>query len=505
LFTPASGSSLDATETALAGTPGWARESTVSARRCVLDTFDWRAHRRGVLVEHETSDRGSSLLWRRREDGIVESRQPVDRCPRFYWELAAGRVRDLLEDAIGVRALLPLADVHVRRQTFWCVDDEGKTVVRVAFERLSPVGANVRDADSCSVRIEPLRGYGRAADDAAQLLVDIGLERTSTDPTSRLLEALGHRPGGYSSKLHLDIRPDLPAADAYREVLGALLTTAETNRPGTIEDLDSEFLHDFRVAVRRSRSILKSASGVLPDDETDLLAGELKWLGQSTGPPRDFDVWLLGWDELVADLEPAERTMLEPMREHVESERRAAHDRLRAALSSDRYRTLVATWHRVVDGEPPDPPPEAALPIRDVAAARVDRALRKVRKRGCRIDDTSPGQELHTLRKRAKKLRYLLECFRSTLREEPVEALVDDLKRLQDVLGEFQDAEVQIQTLRSMAVTMQEHEGASADTLLATGVLVSHLRDRQQKFRAKYSRRFDAFDETAEKHSSEIA
>jgi CHAD domain-containing protein len=505
LFTPASGSSLDATETALAGTPGWARESTVAARRCVLDTFDWRAHRRGALVEHETSDAGSALLWRRRADGVVEARQPVDRCPRFHWDLADGRVRDLLEDAIGVRALLPLADVHVRRETFRCVDDEGKTVVRVAFERLSPVAASVLDTDSCSVRIEPLRGYERAADDASQLLVDVGLERSSIDPTSRLLEALGHRPGDYSSKLRLDIRPDLPAGDAFREVLRALLATAETNRSGTIEDLDSEFLHDFRVAVRRSRSILKTAPGVLADEDINVLAGELEWLGQCTGPPRDLDVWLLGWDELVAELDPAERTMLEPMREHVASERRAAHDRLRAALTSDRYRTLVATWHRVVDSEPQDPPPEAGLPIREVAAARVDRALRKVRKRGGKIDDTTAGQELHTLRKRAKKLRYLLECFRSTLREEPVDALVDDLKRLQDVLGEFQDAEVQIQALRTMAVRMQEHEGASAETLLATGVFVSHLRDRQQRFRSKYSRRFGAFDETAEKHSSEIA
>jgi CHAD domain-containing protein len=165
----------------------------------------------------------------------------------------------------------------------------------------------------------------------------------------------------------------------------------------------------------------------------------------------------------------------------------------------------VATWQRVVDGEPRDEPHEAATPIREVAAAHVDRALRKVRKRGRTIDDTTAGQELHTLRKRAKKLRYLLECFRSTLREEPVEALVDDLKRLQDVLGEFQDAEVQIHALRAMAVTMQEREGASADTLLATGVLLSHLRVRQQKIRSTYSRKFGAFDETAEKHASGIA
>ena len=32
---------------------------------------------------------------------------------------------------------------------------------------------------------------------------------------------------------------------------------AEANLPGTLEDLDTEFLHDLRVSIRRARSVLR--------------------------------------------------------------------------------------------------------------------------------------------------------------------------------------------------------------------------------------------------------
>ena len=47
-------------------------------------------------------------------------------------------------------------------------------------------------------------------------------------------------------------------------VLTALLDTLEANVPGTMRDIDTEFLHDLRIAVRRTRSALKLAGDVLP-------------------------------------------------------------------------------------------------------------------------------------------------------------------------------------------------------------------------------------------------
>ena len=56
----------------------------------------------------------------------------------------------------------------------------------------------------------------------------------------------------------------MPAGRAVATVLSALMDTMEANVSGTVRDIDTEFLHDLRIAVRRTRSTLKLAGDVLP-------------------------------------------------------------------------------------------------------------------------------------------------------------------------------------------------------------------------------------------------
>ena len=62
---------------------------------------------------------------------------------------------------------------------------------------------------------------------------------------------------------------------------------------------------------------------------------------------------------------------------------------------------------------------------------------------GAAIDDASPPEALHDLRKKGKELRYLLEFFAGLYPAEVVKPMVKTLKALQDTLGRFQDREVQ--------------------------------------------------------------
>ena len=54
---------------------------------------------------------------------------------------------------------------------------------------------------------------------------------------------------------------DLAVADALLGYLGEM----EANVEGIIADIDTEYLHNFRVAVRRTRSVLKLLGDVLPE------------------------------------------------------------------------------------------------------------------------------------------------------------------------------------------------------------------------------------------------
>ncbi len=94
----------------------------------------------------------------------------------------------------------------------------------------------------------------------------------------------------------------MPAAAALAAVLTALLDTIEANVPGTVRDVDTEFLHDLRIAVRRTRSALKLAGDALPGGVAGRYRAEFKWLGDLTTPTRDLDVYLLGFPEMAAGL-----------------------------------------------------------------------------------------------------------------------------------------------------------------------------------------------------------
>src|SRR5690606_24644839 len=111
------------------------------------------------------------------------------------------------------------------------------------------------------------------------------------------------------------------------------------------------------------------------------------------------------------------------------------------------YRAFLAeVADRAAGGGRPDADdeaPDAARPIARVAGRRIRRVYARMVEMGTTIDDTSPAEALHNLRKRGKELRYLLELFGGLWSAATVKPMVKRLKGLQDVLGTHQDREVQ--------------------------------------------------------------
>jgi CHAD domain-containing protein len=294
---------------------------------------------------------------------------------------------------------------------------------------------------------------------------------------------------------------------ALRRVLGCLLEAVQRNEEGTRRDLDSEFLHDFRVAVRRCRSALSQVKGVLPTPTVARLRRELKWLGNRTGPTRDLDVYLLKMDDYKAALPAAVARDLEPLDSFLHRHQRQEQRRLVRSLNSRRYRRLLETWRRAAEAEAPEETeteetPNATRPVREVAVERIARALARVLKKGGKIDRDTPAEAVHRLRIDCKKLRYLLEIFAGVFDPEILQPPIKALKRLQDTLGDFNDFEVQQETLQRFAHQMVAEgllEGSpeatrqGADTLLAMGRLQDHLAAGQAKERQRFHRRFDRF------------
>jgi CHAD domain-containing protein len=220
-----------------------------------------------------------------------------------------------------------------------------------------------------------------------------------------------------------------------------------------------------------------------------------------------LDVHLLGFEDTARGLAAAKPDDLEPFRAYLEQRRRREFRALAHGLRSPRYVALTQEWRaRLTKIQQDNATPASGTRTRSgyrdkagggtaalLAAGRTRAAFAKVAKRGAAITPDSPHEALHDLRKRCKELRYALEFF-APLHDPAVYAkVVGDLKRLQDCLGQFQDMEVQIGEIRSLAAAMLAAHEAPAVTLLAMGEVTAGLAARQQAARADFARRFAAF------------
>jgi CHAD domain-containing protein len=276
------------------------------------------------------------------------------------------------------------------------------------------------------------------------------------------------------------LSPAVRADIGARQIHLALLDVLAANESGVRERIDTEFLHDFRVAVRRTRSLLGQIKHVFAPESVAHFASEFSWLGGVTGPPRDLDVLLLRMRHYQEILDDGQ---LEAVTSFLNQVQQREHQALIAALDSDRYRRLLADWRAFLSAPAhvePEPVSASQL-LADVVGRRAWRLSRRIADSAVTIDgDTSPAQ-LHAIRVTAKKLRYLVDVTPTFHEAAALRRVLTALKHLQRVLGDFNDAEVQSQRLleyrqelplklaapRSALATLAEHTGRRRERLRA--------------------------------------
>lgn len=468
-----------------------------SIDRRFWDTFDGRLHRAGLAL----AEAGGRLVL---IDAATYAERAGDRHPRrarrlLAADLPAGALRDELAPLIEMRALTPIARVRSRELPIDVLDDVGKIVVRLRAEEPTaapPGAADERHALRARLHVVGVRGYDADHDRVLAILTgDVGLSPAPRPLLHDAVQAIGRPLGGVSSKLAVVLDPGDRADAAAVTILRRLAAVIADNLPGTLADVDSEFLHDLRVAVRRSRSLQRELRGVFAPEPLRVFRDGFRELQVLTGPTRDLDVQLLEFGELAAGLGEQAAGDVAPLRRLLEERLVAERRRMVAGLRSERTRALLGNWQDFLDGlveAPESDRPDAARPIADVAGERIATVYRRMVKMGRAIGDDSPHEALHDLRKKGKELRYLLEFFASLYPADVVKPMVSTLKGLQDVLGRFQDREVQADLLRALGDDIAAMEGGAA-ALMAMGVLVERLAEQQEQARAQFAQRFAQF------------
>lgn len=249
------------------------------------------------------------------------------------------------------------------------------------------------------------------------------------------------------------------------------LERMQLNLEGCLEGLDPIHLHDLRVANRRMRAALIDFQALLPDPVFNQYQEDFRWIHQVTGPVRDLDVGLSYFPVYEKELSKSWREELIPARELLEKKRQTAQQELAVNLGSSRVEDILNSFSALLGDRVLEGSQYALEPAREFGCRCIIKRYKKVRKNGLEIGKNTPANHFHELRIRVKKLRYMMEFFHPVFDPEEVTKVRSGLKNVQDALGAYQDAEIQVAKLVQLAGDLQG-SGSSVDSILALGQLI---------------------------------
>jgi CHAD domain-containing protein len=286
----------------------------------------------------------------------------------------------------------------------------------------------------------------------------------------------------------LQLAASVPAAVGARQIYLALLEMMRTNESGVRDNLDSEFLHDFRIAIRRTRSLISQIRGVFAPDVIERFAREFSWIGQLTGAPRDLDVLILTLRERRLEFPAVDMDVLVNFLARVQQRQRRE---LIEALDSERYARLLTEWEAFLR-QPILCETSNNSRLRDIVSLRAWHLSRRIARRAKAIDDQTPARHLHEVRIAAKKLRYLIDVTSGFYDADDLRRILRPLKKVQGVLGEFNDAHVQERRLLKYRRALAA-EGGPQGALVTLGHLAAESRRRRSELRGRVSKVLSRF------------
>jgi CHAD domain-containing protein len=248
--------------------------------------------------------------------------------------------------------------------------------------------------------------------------------------------------------------------------MSAHVQALRAHEAGARAGRDPEDLHQMRVAGRRLRAILRASRALFDPRWVERLRSELDWLGGGLGLVRDLDVLHAYLHPRLATLEGPEHRAGQRVLRRLSADRARARAGLNDALDSPRYPRILEQLETFLS-RPPASASDVSLP--DVAATEWKRLRKAVQK----LPGRPSADDLHAVRIKVKRARYAAELARTAAGERG-KRFIHQAKKLQDVLGDLQDA-----------VVIEQYLHDAIDRTEPAQALGKHLVKRQRKRRKK--------------------
>ncbi|MBE7521878.1 MAG: CHAD domain-containing protein [Burkholderiales bacterium] len=424
-----------------------------------------------VAVYHDTPDRrllnaGVALRVRRLGASFVmtvkgppaeDAASGIVSRPEVEWPVAGDAIDTMRLATTPWRAVFakalrrgPLAPVFTTRftRTSWPLSFPDGTTATFALDR-GEIEAGVRRAPISEIEIELEAGDpARLLDLAERLAADLPLSiepRSKAERGFALAEGATIEPSRARDIAHA---AGASAGSAIAATIAECLRQVERNAVGLREASarDPEWVHQLRIGVRRLRSCLALAEGIVAPNRIESLRNDTRWTLDALGPARDLDVFAgETLPRALADLERSTdaatrgAAAVRSLARRAAARRRAAHADALACAASGRFTRFLLAVSRAAAEAPAGP--ASGEPAARLAARILERRAARLARAGARLARAG-SEERHAVRIAAKKLRYATEFFAALFPRKRTRVYRDALAGLQQVLGEWNDAAV---------------------------------------------------------------
>jgi CHAD domain-containing protein len=415
-----------------------------------LDTFEWTLLKKGLALRLRSVDGKRFYTLKsvgKMKDGLAdrfELEAPVRRAVQDPTLVPVKKIRNRVFPLIQPRSLIEQVLVRTERRTYALAGGRG-TRIELAFDTAS-FQARGFNRKKTAPRLHEMEAELIAGDTAELVRISrFVTERFECRPSAKskletAMDRLKVRVPSKKPPKKLSVRRDERFDLAVRKILTFQLQRFDEYLPGVHLDIDTEFVHQARVATRRMRSALKLFRGALPHKTAEHFQRELGWIAAVFGEVRDLDVFLLNLPAFFETIESSTPRQQRALARWVEEHRTEPLDALGTALRSDRLGKLRSRIQTYLKRPLPKRPtaPLALRPVGEAAPVIILELYQAVIRQGRRVIAKPKLKNFHKLRIQTKKLRYACE-FMAPAYGKSLQPFIKRTTAIQDCLGELQD------------------------------------------------------------------
>lgn len=463
----------------------WLKKLSYSAEIKLYDTFD------RILLNKGFCAYLINNIFLYADEKVVSACRQVKKLPEFFLpeKYLSKDILQCVDKLISPRALIELVVLKGDIEEFSLIDTEEKTVLR-CFKIILKHEEKIFHLFAA----QSLKGYESYLNRVIKSdIFNESVQAGLSGAAKLILKYCGIDTESYEKKYEKDLTPEIAPCVAFKMLCRVQLNIIYENINGIVNDVDIEFLHDFRVAVRRSRSLFSLFKKILDEESRKKYSLILKEFGKATNMCRDFDVYTENMPVYEKMLPDNLSSGFAPLKSYLIKMRKREHKKLVQYLMSEHFNKLLSKLDEFYSDSSVGCAPDTFENVKSLADVLLFKTYKKMIEEASLLTSESPAEEFHELRITCKKMRYIFEFFKTLYSQKDIKYCVSLLKTLQDVLGRHQDIEIQQAHIVELALKAGGQIEGKEIMMLASGTLGGLLLGEQHSLRAEFVNLFKDF------------